>query len=234
MIKTLKALYRSQLLTFSGIWHLLNSIRIDDMNLMTLLYVRQKLSPQQTAISEDYYNIDYRTLYTQSQHLADQLNTHCAIKPHQKIAVMATNQPILVHIIFALAALGADIYLLKTELSAKQLQNINDNLQLDWIIHDSEINTLPAVKTLPIHHYNQTSVQSLLNASIPSDSVKRKVTHCSKLTVLTSGTTGCFKMAGRSSKVQNFISPFYQLLVKLNLSHYQKYTLPHRSTMALV
>jgi fatty-acyl-CoA synthase len=148
---------------------------------------------------------------------------------------MATNQPILVHIIFALAALGADIYLLNTELSAKQLQNINDNLhQLDWIIHDSEINTLPAVKTLPIHHYNQTSVQSLLNASVPSNPVKRKVAHCSKLTVLTSGNTGCFKMAGRSSKAQNFISPFYQLFVKLNLSHYQKYTLPHQSTMALV
>jgi fatty-acyl-CoA synthase len=62
MIKALKALYRSQLLTFSGIWHLHNSIRIDGMNLMALLYVRQKLLPQQTAISKDHYNINYCTL----------------------------------------------------------------------------------------------------------------------------------------------------------------------------
>lgn len=222
MIKALKALYRSQLLTCSGIWHLLNSIRIDGMNLMALLYVRQKLSPQQIAISENDYSINYRTLYAQSQHLADQLAIYGDIKPRQKIAVMATNHPVLVYTLFALAALGADIYLLNTELSASQLQNIHNNVQFNWIIHDPEITALPTLKTIPTYHDNLVSIYSLLTASSQIQPLKRHVTHFSKITVLTSGTTGHFKLAGRCSHAQNFISPFYQLLVKLNLSHYKK------------
>ena len=222
MLKTLQALYRCQLLTGQGIWHLLNSIRTDGMNLMALLYVRQKLSPLQTAIDTEDSCINYRTLYLQSRQLADQLAIHCAIKPHQKIAVMANNHIVQVHTLFALAALGADIYLLNTELSASQLQSIHHDVQFDWIIHDPEITVLPAVKTLPTYHQHLVSVFSLLTTPVNPRPVKRKPTHFSKITVLTSGTTGRFKLAGRSSRAKNFLSPFSQLLVQLNLSLYKK------------
>ena len=222
MLKAIKALWRCKLLTPAGIWHVLNSIRLDGINLMALLYIRQKLSPQQTAIIATDYTLDYRTLYKQSQHLANQLFSHCHISPRQKIAVMATNHALLVHTLFALAALGADVYLLNTEISSSQLSQINDKVQFDWIIHDPEISTLPAVKTLPTYHDNLLSIQTLLRAAPPNNPLKRPVTHFSKITVLTSGTTGRFKLAERSSQAQNFISPFYQLLVKLNLSDFQR------------
>ena len=222
MIKTIKALYTIKLFTFKGIWYLLVSFGSVGMNLMALLYIRQKLSPNQIAINENDNCITYHTLYTQSQHLAKKLAMHCDIKPHQKIAIMANNHTIMIHTLFAIARLGADIYLLNTELSVNQLQNIQDAVKFDWIIHDPQISTLTNVKSLPIDHPDQVSIYSLLNDNSLPNTSNLKVTHFNKLTVLTSGTTGRFKMAGRNSKAQNFISPFYQLLMKLNLSKYNR------------
>ena len=222
MIKAIKALYTIKLFTFKGIWHLLMSFGSIGMNLMALLYIRQKLSPNQIAINENDNCITYHTLYTQSQHLAKKLAMHCDIKPHQKIAIMANNHTIMIHTLFAIARLGADIYLLNTELSVNQLQNIQDAVKFDWIIHDPQISTLTNVKSLPIDHPDQVSIYSLLNDNSLPNTSNLKVTHFNKLTVLTSGTTGRFKMAGRNSKAQNFISPFYQLLMKLNLSKYNR------------
>ena len=222
MIKAIKALHTIKLFTFKGIWHLLMSFGSVGMNLMALLYIRQKLSPNQIAINENDNCITYHTLYTQSQHLAKKLAMHCDIKPHQKIAIMANNHTIMIHTLFAIARLGADIYLLNTELSVNQLQNIQDAVKFDWIIHDPQISTLTNVKSLPIDHPDQVSIYSLLNDNSLPNTSNLKVTHFNKLTVLTSGTTGRFKMAGRNSKAQNFISPFYQLLMKLNLSKYNR------------
>ena len=222
MIKAIKALHTIKLFTFKGIWHLLMSFGSVGMNLMVLLYIRQKLSPNQIAINENDNCITYHTLYTQSQHLAKKLAMHCDIKPHQKIAIMANNHTIMIHTLFAIARLGADIYLLNTELSVNQLQNIQDAVKFDWIIHDPQISTLTDVKSLPIDHPDQVSIYSLLNDNSLPNTSNLKVTHFNKLTVLTSGTTGRFKMAGRNSKAQNFISPFYQLLMKLNLSKYNR------------
>lgn len=222
MIKAIKALYTIKLFTFKGIWHLLMSFGSVGMNLMALLYIRQKLSPNQIAINENDNCITYHTLYTQSQHLAKKLAMHCDIKPHQKIAIMANNHTIMIHTLFAIARLGADIYLLNTELSVNQLQNIQDAVKFDWIIHDPQISNLTNVKSLPIDHPDQVSIYSLLNDNSLPNTSNLKVTHFNKLTVLTSGTTGRFKMAGRNSKAQNFISPFYQLLMKLNLSKYNR------------
>lgn len=222
MIKAIKALHTIKLFTFKGIWHLLMSFGSVGMNLMALLYIRQKLSPNQIAINENDNCITYHTLYTQSQHLAKKLAMHCDIKPHQKIAIMANNHTIMIHTLFAIARLGADIYLLNTELSVNQLQNIQDAVKFDWIIHDPQISTLTDVKSLPIDHPDQVSIYSLLNDNSLPNTSNLKVTHFNKLTVLTSGTTGRFKMAGRNNKAQNFISPFYQLLMKLNLSKYNR------------
>ncbi|SCB98591.1 class I adenylate-forming enzyme family protein [Gilliamella intestini] len=223
MIKSILALYKTQLLTFKGIGYLFTSIRLVGMNLMALLYIRQRLCPEQIAISQEGVCINYRTLYCQSQHLAMQLALHCGIKPHQKVAIMANNHAILVHTLFAVARLGADIYLLNTELSAAQVNDISNNVKFDCVIYDPDVTALPPIKnSLPTYHESQTSVYSLLTALPLAHQTKIKVTHFAKVTVLTSGTTGRFKMAGRSSKAQNFMRPFLQLLVKLKLSHYKK------------
>ena len=136
MIKLIKALYKKKLLTLLGIWHLLNSIHIVGINLMALLYVRQKLSPNQIAIDENGTGTDYRTLFNQSQHLANQLAINFKIKRHQKVAIIAHNHLLLVHTLFAMTRLGVDVYLINTELSTNQLKSIHENVGFDWIIHD--------------------------------------------------------------------------------------------------
>lgn len=179
MINVILALVKTKLLTFKGIWLLLKSIPAVGMNLMALLYVRHKLCPQQIAINENGNELDYQTLYNQVQHLAKQLAAYGNIQPGQKIAMIANNHSLMIQTLFALARLGADIYLINTELSSEQLKKINQTIKL-------------------------------------------RVTHFSKITVLTSGTTQRFKLATRKSHSQNFITPFCQLLIKLKLSHYNK------------
>ena len=128
MINIILALVKTKLLTFKGLWFLLKSIPTVGMNLMALLYVRHKLSPQQIAINENGIEVDYLTFYNQSQHLAKQLAIYSDIHPGQKIAVMANNHSIMIKALFALARLGADVYLINTELSKEQLKNIHNNV----------------------------------------------------------------------------------------------------------
>lgn len=225
MINIIRALIKTKLLTFKGIWLLLKSIPTVGMNLMALLYVRQKLCPQQIAINENGNELDYQTLYNQVQHLAKQLAAYCKIQPGQKIAMMANNHSLLIQTLFALARLGADIYLINTELSSEQLKNINHNIDFDLIIYDPEVSEIAsslAISKIATLHDNQVCISSLLKSPLLNQTIKLKVTHFSKITVLTSGTTQRFKLATRKSHAQNFITPFCQLLIKLKLSHYNK------------
>ena len=225
MINVILALVKTKLLTFKGIWLLLKSIPAVGMNLMALLYVRHKLCPQQIAINENGNELDYQTLYNQVQHLAKQLAAYCKIQPGQKIAMMANNHSLLIQTLFALARLGADIYLINTELSSEQLKNINHNIDFDLIIYDPEVSEIAsslAISKIATLHDNQVCISSLLKSPLLNQTIKLKVTHFSKITVLTSGTTQRFKLATRKSQAQNFITPFCQLLIKLKLSHYNK------------
>ena len=160
MINIILALIKTKLLTFKGIWLLLKSIPTVGMNLMALLYIRHQLCPQQIVINENGNELDYQTLYNQVQHLAKQLAAYGNIQPGQKIAMIANNHSLMIQTLFALARLGADIYLINTELSSEQLKKINQTIKL-------------------------------------------RVTHFSKITVLTSGTTQRIKLATRKRHSQN-------------------------------
>lgn len=220
-MRGIKALYHIKLLTFKGVWYLMKSINAVGMNLMALLYVAQKLYPNRIAFQDDTAHITYRDLYLQSQHLADQLSRLYGIRQHQKIAVIAYNHLFLVHSLFALSVLGADIYLLNAEISSAQFQRLNEQQQFKWVIHDPEINCVPLEKSILMDHPSLVSIKSLLEEKIYLLKKQRKVKHFSKIIVLTSGSTGNFKSAERSSKVGNFLIPFYQLLTQLNLYRYQ-------------
>ncbi|CAI3928609.1 O-succinylbenzoic acid-CoA ligase MenE or related acyl-CoA synthetase (AMP-forming) (MenE/FadK) (PDB:5EY9) (PUBMED:25151136 [Commensalibacter communis] len=221
MLKGIKALYQIKLLSFNGLWYLINAIHAVGMNLMALLYVAQKLYPNRIAFQDDTDQITYRDLYLQSQRLADQLYQHYDIQPRQKIAVIAYNHLSLVHSLFALSVLGADIYLINAEISPTQFQRLNEKHQFKWIIHDPEIQYVSLDQSIFMDHHLSISINSLLKEKNYLLHQKRKVRHFSKIIVLTSGSTGNFKSAERSSKVGNFLIPFYQLLAQLNLYRYQ-------------
>ncbi|MDI2111837.1 class I adenylate-forming enzyme family protein [Commensalibacter nepenthis] len=199
----------------------MKSIHTVGMNLMALLYVAQKLYPDRIAFQDDTDYISYCDLYLQSQHLADQLYHYYDIQQHQKIAIIAYNHLPFVHSLFALSVLGADIYLLNAEISIAQFQCLNEQHQFKWVIHDTEIDYVPSEKSIRIDHYSLMSISSLLAEKHCPLNQKRKARHFSKIIVLTSGSTGHFKSAERSSKVGNFLIPFYQLLTQLHLYRYQ-------------
>ena len=222
MIETIKALYRCKLITFRGLWYLICAVRVVGINLMALLYVSHRFYPQKIAFQDDSTVIDFTTLYKQSQHLANQLASLYGVRAKQKIAVMAYNHIALAHTLFALSALGADIYLLNAEMSATQFEQLNDAYPFDLIIHDPEIKFLEKKSTLLTYHDHLPSIERLISSSLLVKVPKRRVTHFSKVVVLTSGSTGAFKMAGRSTKTKSFIKPFTALLLKLNLNQYSR------------
>lgn len=217
----IKALYQIKLLTLKGIWYLIKSIPTVGMNLMALLYIAQKLFPDRIAFQDDTTHISYHDLYLKSQHLADQFYCHYTIQKHQKIAIIAYNHLHLIHSLFALSVLGADIYLLNAEISSAQFQRLHEKHQFQWVIHDFEIEYVPLEKSIFMDHDTLISIKSLLKEKIYPSNTQRKRTHFSKIIVLTSGSTGAFKSAERSSKVGNFLVPFYQLLTQLNLYRYR-------------
>jgi fatty-acyl-CoA synthase len=220
MIKTLKILYQCNLLTFRGIWYLICAIKVVGINLMTLLYISKRFYPQKIAFQDEKDNINFCTLYKQSQHLADQLATFYGVKAKQKIAVMAYNHIYLAHTLFALSVLGADIYLLNAQMSATQFKKLDEAYSFDLIIHDPEIKFLQKENNLLTYHDNFPSIQRLINGRLMKTTQKRKVCHFPKIIVLTSGTTGNFKIAGRSTKAKGFIIPFTALFTKLKLNQY--------------
>lgn len=222
MINAIKVLYQSKLLTLRGLWYLICAIRLVGINLMAVLYVSHRFYPHKMAFQDETDHIDFCTLYKQSQHLADQLATLYGVKKGQRVAVMAYNHIALVHTLFALSVLGADIYLLNAEMSATQFEQLNKKCTFNLIIHDADIDFLDEQNTLFTYHDSLPSIQLLMNSPLLVESPKRRINHFAKIIVLTSGSTGNFKVAERRTKASSFIKPFTELLIKLKLSQYNR------------
>lgn len=66
------------------------------------------------------------------------------------IKTLLLSQVIILHVhkLFIVTRSGTDIYLLNIELSATQLNDINNNVQFNRIINDPEITMLPPIKNI--------------------------------------------------------------------------------------
>lgn len=220
MISILTSLYQCRLLTIKGLWYSFCAIRNVGINLMALLYISQRFNPHKIAVQDENSQLSFRELYQQSQHLADQLDSHYGFKPKQKVAIIAYNHMNIAHTLFALSVLGLDIYLINAEVSAAQFAQLNQQIQFDLVIRDADIDFALPNQSIFMYHDQLPSIQSMLALPRVGNKSKRKIQSFSKIIVLTSGSTGRFKLASRNTNAKNFIAPFTALLTKLRLSHY--------------
>lgn len=177
----------------------------------TLLAATANHLGRRVAIIDDEHSINWLQLEKKVAQVAAGLQQDYGLKPENKIAILCRNHIGAVISIFAASCTGAEIILLNSEFSAGQLENIIKDI--DLIISDNEF-----FATL-----EQTGYRNQIIASEPNKKSKSIVefnsrsgfsaaSGHSKITMLTSGTTGTPKGAPRSPSPMGIIGPLTTLL----------------------
>ncbi|WP_299489211.1 AMP-binding protein [Acaryochloris sp. IP29b_bin.137] len=220
----LRKLHRTRLLTFVGLYRLLEAIWTTGVNLMALLRIAAKLHPERIAMIDDQEELTYSRLWQQAEAVAVGLQRDCGIQPRQKVAIAARNHAAAIKAIFAVSRLGADVFLINPEMSADQIRTMEHQLQFDYYIHDPELT--PVVddlslghKAIPTYHPSGNSVDRM-SVALPSTTPLHKV-KTGKVVVMTGGTTGQPKPASRKPSLFDFLPPFIALLSQVHLDRYR-------------
>ncbi|NJK41201.1 MAG: AMP-binding protein [Acaryochloridaceae cyanobacterium SU_2_1] len=225
IVTLLRKLYRTRLLTFVGLYRLLEAIWTTGVNLMALLQIAAKLHSERIAVIDEREELTYLRLWQQAEALAVGLRNECGIQPRQKVAIACRNHAAAIKAIFAVSRLGADVFLINPEMSADQIQAIEHQLHFDYYLHDPEISPLIDAlslghKAIPAYHPTSTSVDQISLASQATATPLHKV-KTGKVVVMTGGTTGLPKPASRKPSLFNFLPPFIALLSQVHLDQYR-------------
>ncbi len=225
MVTLLQKLYRIRLLTPAGLFYLLEAILTTGINLMVLLRLAAKLHPERGLFVNQREQVTYAQLWQQTETLACALQQNYNIQPQQKVAIACRNHGAAIKAIFAVARLGAHLYLLNPELSAEQLQALAARMNFAFLIHDEALTSLVATtslasKALPAYHPTAASVDRLSIQASVNLSPLPKVT-AGAIIVMTGGTTGQPKAVSRKPSLFNYLPPFLALLTQVHLDRYQ-------------
>ncbi len=229
MVRLLRKLYRTRLLTPAGLFYLLEAVLATGINLMALLRIAARLHPHRTAVIDDREGLTYPQLWQQAESLAMALQMEYGIQRHQKVAIACRNHAATIKAIFAVSRLGAHLYLINPDLSADQIRTLLERLAINFYIYDHQDDKsiphwlecwLQQHKALPAFHATAPSIDQL--SSIPKPENRRlKTVKTGNLVVMTGGTTGQPKPASRKPSIFNFLPPFIALLAQVHLDRYR-------------
>lgn len=226
MILTLiQKLYRVRLLTLAGGWSLLEALMTTGVNLMALLHVAARLHPHRPAVTDERGQLSYARLREQTEALALALRSDYAVGERQKVAIACRNHAAAIKTILAVSRLGGHTFLLNPEMSAEQILALIERLQFDFFVYDEQLapiveNSSLKNKALPTYHKTGPSIDQLSAAVKPAQTRLNKVKP-GNIVVLTGGTTGQPKLAGRKPALFNFLPPFLALLTQMHFDRYQ-------------
>lgn len=214
IVSLVKVLKNMKLLSPVGVYRLLSAIRRCGINTMILLDIAEKTYGDKIALIDGEKMLSYRQLRVQSEKLAIGLHNNYMVKPNQKVAFVCRNHQVLVQSIFAVSRLGANMYLLNTEMSKAQFDQLVAEHQFDFILYDAELSEL--VKNAQNHNGKLVCIDDLQRLEIDGTS-ELKRTSMSKIVLLTGGTTGKPKKVVHQPSLFNFLNPFLTLLTRLKL-----------------
>lgn len=224
MFKLLYVLYKLKMLSPLGLYRLISSLIKYGINMMALLGIAERVYGDKTALVDDNETLSYRQLLFQSKMLSLMLKEKYGLKKGTKAAFLCKNHSCLVRSIFAVSALGADIYLLNAEMSRDQLNKLLGAYHFDLLVYDFEVASLVEQSNydrdkLLSYHESLPAVNNLLDISIDGNH-KFKRSSSGKLVILTGGTTGNPKAAAHKPSLFNYLNPFLTMLIRLKLSKY--------------
>lgn len=151
--------------------------------------------PEATAVVGGEQTLSYRDLWSTSRALAGGLAAE-GLDERSTIGLLCRNSPFFVQSLLAGMMLGADLVFLNTGFGEGQLADVAHDEHLDCILYDDEAGvTLSGVEGPRLVSRSQASVFTSASAPHPIGPPGKS----SRLVILTSGTTGRPKGAGRSS-----------------------------------
>ncbi|MFM7169029.1 MAG: AMP-binding protein [Planctomycetaceae bacterium] len=219
-------LRRMRLLTFRGLFCLFRSIWRTGVTPLTLLKFAAGLHPESTALVDDRESVTYRDLLEQSENLAVVLQNRYGLRPGSKIALAVTNHAVAVRAIFACSGLGLHVYLVNAETRPDQLRALDAAFGFKFYIYEQPLAeyfsaAALAGKAIPCYQLNGVSVDELSREGRQDKQIVGR-RYSGSIVVLTGGTTGVPKAAGRKPSILNFMPPFLALLTQLQLDRYQR------------
>jgi fatty-acyl-CoA synthase len=206
------------ILTPLGLYRLITAISRCGIGLMTLLFFAGRTYGNHVAIVDDKEELTYKQLFEQSNLIAGHLFRDYGLKQGQKVGFLCRNHASMVKAIFAVSRLGADIYLLNTELSKGQIQNVINHHQFDLIVYDQEFQFEQSKGKIMSYHERLPSIHNLHQTEA---NVKLKRTSRSRIILLTGGTTGPSKEVVHQPSLFYYLHPFLGLLTRLKLLQYK-------------
>lgn len=223
IVKLLNVLYKIKLLSPLGVYRLITAIYKCGVNIMLLLHIAERTYGTKIALVDEDETVSYKQLLLQSEKLSIIFREKYQLKRGQKVGFLCQNHASLVKSIFAVSRLGPDIYLLNTEMSKMQFNQLVDQHKFEFLIYDFELSYLVdgskySNDKVLSYHSNLPAIDNLLNSNV-DDNYKLKRSSMSKIVLLTGGTTGKSKEVAHKPSIYNFSSPFLALLTRLKLLH---------------
>lgn len=221
IVKLLQALKRLHLLSPLGLARLARAISKHGINMMMLLNFAEKNYGKRIALIDDREELSYQKLLADCEKLSHHLHVGFNLKKGQKVAFFCKNHASLVKAVFAVSGVGADIYMLNSEMSTGQFNQLVAKHDFDLLIYDMEYSTkidtsVYKASKLLTHHDNLPAIN---NIDISSSTVHSQVqrTSFSKIMLLTGGTTGESKTVAHQPSLFNYLAPFIALADRLKL-----------------
>jgi acyl-CoA synthetase (AMP-forming)/AMP-acid ligase II len=152
-------------------------------------------SPSSVAVLDEVVGpVTYGQLYDRALRVGAVLRSH-GLRPGSRIGLMARNHVGSVEVMVAASALGVDLVLINTGLSAPQLARVVEEHDLTEVVYDSEFSGL--VEGLPQDLARQTCEELAATSADAAASEPVPPPHPGRTIILTSGTTGIPKGATR-------------------------------------
>ncbi|MEH7238019.1 AMP-binding protein [Bacillus sp. JJ1562] len=222
LIKLFYVLYKIKLLSPIGLYHLLRSVSTCGINLMTLLHFAEKKYTNRIALVDDKETLTYKQLLEQSTKLVHSLVEKAQLQSGQKVGVLCRNHALLVKSIFAVSRVGADLYLLNTEISKQQFDGFVERHNFDLIIYDAELSSTIqnySKQKILSYHPNLPAISNFLKSNANQAPLPRA--NKGKLILQTSGTTGTSKDAAHKPSLFHYLNPFVAFIKRLRILDYQ-------------
>lgn len=225
MFTFLYKLHRTRLLTFPGLYRLLESLMITGVNPMAMLRIAAKLHPGRTALIDERERLTYPELWHQAEALAALLHAGHGVREQQKVAIACRNHASAVKALFACSRLGAHVFLVNPEISLDQLRALEESWRFDFYVYDEPLAAAFAepplrAKSLPSYHPTDAPIDRLATGARHSTGRLRRA-KAGNIVVMTGGTTGQPKAASRKPSVLDFLPPFVALLTQIHLDNYR-------------
>ena len=222
LIRLFYVLYKIKLLSPKGLYHLFKSIFTCGINLMALLHFAEKKFTHKIALVDDIETLTYKQLLEQSTMLARSLVEVTQLRPGMKVGVLCRNHASLVKTIFAVSRVGADIYLLNTEISKQQFDDFTERHHFNLVIYDHGLSPI-------VQNYSNQKILSY-HSDLPAISNSLLVkenqailprTSTGKLVLQTSGTTGLSKDVAHKPSLFHYLNPFVAFIKRLRILNYR-------------